>query len=133
MAPASQRREILNNAPVHPEGRRLTKPLVDYLVRAWEAEDSVLRGVRHSTELAFVFTDVTNDGEPGEDLRMIVDGMGIVLKVEDGLARAVGFFSAGEGGSLTPRSLRSSDVIPVDARFSDVEIRGKRFQILSLP
>ena len=138
VAPASQRREILNNAPVHPAGRRLSKLLVDYLVRAWEEEDSLLRSVRHSTELAFVFMDVTNGDEPGEDLLVIVEGMGMVLKVDDGAARAVGFFSS-DGleertgqAKLSPKSPRLSELAVAAPRFLDIELGGARYQILPL-
>lgn len=130
VAPASQRREILNNARVYPQGRSLSKPLKDCLVQIWEDEEAMLRSVRHSTEVAFVFQRVTDDPEgAGEDLLMILKGIGVVLKVRQNDVRPVGFF---QGEDVSPRALASADVKALEARFRDVEFGGVRHQVLPL-
>ena len=90
----------------------------------------MLRNVRSSTEIAFVFTKVTSGEEnTGEDLLVILDGMGIVLRVERDAVRTVGFF---QGEGISPQGLASADVRPVSARFLDIDVCGARYQILPL-
>ena len=90
----------------------------------------MLRSVRHSTEVAFVFQRVTDDPEEaGEDLLMILKGIGVVLKVKQNDVRPVGFF---QGEDISPRALASSDIKVLVPRFRDVDFGGVRHQVLPL-
>lgn len=134
--PASRRRSILRDALVYPEGRRLGDAMVERLVKEWEADGSMLRSVRRSADIAFVFRDVTTD-EEGEDLLAILDGMGMVLRADNDDVQIIGAFSSFEEPRsqrpLAPGTLRPQDVSVLEPRFLDVEIRGRRYQILPLP
>ncbi|MBQ9564774.1 MAG: DUF4153 domain-containing protein [Synergistaceae bacterium] len=132
VVPVPQRREILRHARVYPGDRSLPQPLVDYLIQDWDEERSPLRGVRRSSELAFVFKNFTREDEPGEEVLLFLEGKGMALKVEGDTARAVGVFS-GQDGQPSPQSLRSTEVSAVESRFMDLQIGGKRYQILPPP
>ena len=131
VVPVAQRLEILRNARVYPGERSLPQPLVDYLVQNWDKEGSLLRGVRRSSEIAFVFKKVTREDEAGEDVLLFLEGKGMVLKEGSGV---IGIFSSsGAEGSFGPQSLRSTEVSAVESRFLDLRIGGKRYQILPRP
>lgn len=128
--PASLRLEILNNAAVYPTGRHLSDSLVNYLVQYWEAEGSLLRGVRRSKEAAFIFGKAIPGAEE-EDVLMILEGRGLLLRPASGNEppRALGTV---QGEALSP-SLTPSDLTTVEPQFMDLDVKGKRLQIRALP
>ena len=134
VVPASQRREILSHASVYPEGRQLPAAVVEYLVREWGAEDSPLRNVRRSPEVAFAFQKVSNSEGPGEDLLVLLEGVGMVLRVEGDSVRTVGFLSSAGGGQqrLSLRDLRPAGIASVAPQFQDLVIEGGRYRVLPL-
>ena len=128
VVPVSQRLEILNNAKVYPQGRSISKTLAGHMLQIWEGNE-VLRRLRRSTELAFVFRKVTNGGPSGqEELLVILEGMGMVLEVgRDGVS-VVGFFQ----GRISPGSPGLPGLSAVEPRFRDIEVDGERMQILPM-
>nr|MCR4818911.1 DUF4153 domain-containing protein [Fretibacterium sp.] len=133
IVPTSQRREILNHASVFPEGRSLPGAVVDYLMREWEMENSLLRSVRRSAEIVFAFVPLSEGNSPGEDLLVLLDGMGMVLRVDGDSVRAAGFFSsAGDEEKFSLGGLSSPDIAAVAPQFQDLLIEGRRYRILPL-
>ena len=122
-----RRREILANAKVHPEGRVLSPLLIDTLASWWNADGlSSFRGVRHESDLAFSFKKLKNQNSDhnGEELLLIMEGAGIVFDVTPELrviGRVRGSFDA------LPNS---ADVEVIDPLFKDVELNGRRYQIV---
>ncbi|MCR5347644.1 MAG: DUF4153 domain-containing protein [Fretibacterium sp.] len=137
VAPSSQRREILSQAAVYPEGRRLPAPAEEYLIQEWGKEDSPLRSVRRSSEIAFAFVPLFEGTEPpGEDLLVLLEGMGILLRVMEDSAQTVGFFSSSgteEGERFSLNSLSSPDIAAAAPQFRDLLIGDRRYRILPLP
>ncbi|MDR1649567.1 MAG: DUF4153 domain-containing protein [Synergistaceae bacterium] len=117
-----KRREILSNARVSPEtGQSLPPFLVDALASRW---NSFFPDVRDSSELAFSFQNFKT--EPGgKELLVIRQGMGLILDVSSEDPRV-----AGEIFGVTFPAL-SLDVRTAVPRFRDVEINGRRYQILT--
>lgn len=136
VAPRSHRREILSHAAIYPEGRQLPGAVVEHLMREWGREDSPLRNVRRSAEIVFAFVPLT-EGETshGEDLVVLLEGMGMLLRVEGDSVRAVGFFSSAgdeENEKISLRGLSSPDIAAVAPQFRDLLIKGRRYRILPL-
>ncbi len=125
----ARRRDILNAAAVHPEGRKLSPILVEHLVRLWE-EGYALNTLRRSSDALFVFQDVLSEREEaGETCLLILPGMGLVLDVVSDEPRVVGFFQ----GDLLPSALSSPDLSVVEPQFKELMIRGERYRILPWP
>ncbi|MDR1621857.1 MAG: DUF4153 domain-containing protein [Synergistaceae bacterium] len=130
-----RRREILANAKVYPEGRTLSPGLVDKLVSRWNAADSFpFHGVRRESELVFSFgklRDRNDDSGSGpnsddEELLLITKGVGIVFDVSSSDLRVIGMIY-GAVDSLDPDS---ADVKAVAPLFKDIELNGRRYQIV---
>jgi hypothetical protein len=117
-----KRREILSNARVSPaSGLSLPPFLVDVLASRW---DFFFPDVRDSSELAFSFQNFqTESGD--EELLVIRQGVGLILDVSSGDPRVVGEIF---GVTLPAASL---DVKTAAPYFRDVEINGRRYQILT--
>lgn len=121
-----RRREILEEAQVYPAGRSLTPGIIDSLVRQWSRlEFYSLRGIRNSSELAFSFKKISNDGE-GEELLLIKAGLGLVLDISSSEPEIVGMIH----GMIDPEMLESDDVRPIMPRFMDLELNGIRYQVI---
>ena len=132
-----RRRDILANAKVYPQGRVLSPDLIDEFASQWNAHDFFpFRGVRRRSDLVFSFKKLENrdgegkgEGEIQEKLLLITKGMGMVFDVSSPEIRVVGVIY----GNIDPRDLNSADVKVVDPLFKDVELNGRRYQIVSPP
>ena len=140
VVPVSRRLEILKGARVYPKERSIPQYMTDYLVNEWDGV-ARLNGVRRSSDVVFVFKKVTMNDDGGEDVLALFDGGGTVYKLENGTARAVGYFydesgagsdDNGANGRLSPNSLRASEINAVESRFKDILIGGKRYQVFPI-
>jgi hypothetical protein len=123
---AKRRREILANAKVYPVGRTLSPGLLDKLLSRWNAVDLFpFQGVRHESELVFSFKKLSNRND-GEELLLITRGVGIVFDVSSPELRVIGMIY----GAVDPLP-SSADVKVVDPLFKDIELNGRRYQIVS--
>jgi hypothetical protein len=124
-----RRREILANAKVHPKGRALSPDLIDKLASRWNVYDFFpFRSVRRRSDLVFSFKKLeSREGE--EKLLLITKGVGMVFDVSSPEVRVVGMIY----GSIDPLDLNSADVKVVDPLFKDVELNGRRYQIVPPP
>jgi hypothetical protein len=144
-----KRREILANAnffsvpiPSHPgpgenEPRSLPSSLVDALASRWDSprqdspsEWAFFHDVRESSELAFSFQNLKMEGG-GEELLALKHGMGLVFDVSSEDPHVVGEIFGVTLPTGSPGSPGSLDVKTAAPRFKDIEINGRRYQILT--
>lgn len=127
--PVSMRREILGNAAVYPKGSRLSASMINKLVNLWEEDEfSLLRGVRRSSDLSFVFIDILNDKDDKE-LLLIRDGFGLVIDVRGEAMPVIGML---QGDGLTPRALASGEVTAAEPQFMDIELNSVRYRVFPM-
>jgi hypothetical protein len=126
-----RRREILANASVYPEGRTLSLDLINKFASQWNTYDLFpFRGVRRKSDLGFSFKTLGNrEHETGENLLLITRGMGMVFDVSSPEIRVVGMIY----GDLDPMDLHSADIEVVDPLFKDIQLNGRRYQIVPPP
>ncbi len=128
--PISKRREIINSAKVFPEGRVLDSKIVDWFVKYWEDENSILRGVTMLDEIAFAYIDVSfenreNRGSNASELILLMNDGGVVYDTSDNTPNEIGFFN----GKFDPRNLRESDLGVMNPVVKDLSVNNTRVQI----
>jgi hypothetical protein len=129
LVPERRRREIRAGAKVYPEGRVLSPALVNDLASRWgEPGFFSLRSVRRSSDLIFSFKKILNETTPDgtEELLLITRGTSMVFDVSSGEPRVVGMFS----GEMDLFLLESQDVKVLKPRFKDIELGGRRYQVM---
>jgi hypothetical protein len=121
-------RDILANAQVYPKGRVLSPDLMEKLASRWNANDFFpFRSVRRKSDLAFSFKRLRHQGnEAGEELLLITKGVSMVLDISSPEIRVVGMIY----GGIDPLDLNSRDIEAVEPLFKDIELNGRRYQVI---
>ena len=120
------RREILDGARVHPEGRILPQAFIDSVVRQWgHADFYLLRDVRRASDLAFSFKrlGIENDDE---SLLLVRRNKGLLIDVSYPDPKVIGTIY----GYLNPSDMILNDVEVLEPVFKDIRLRGIRYQIM---
>ena len=121
--PISIRRDIISAARVYPEGSKISDEQLNYFVHEWEKRRSLLRNVKNSNDLAFVFLNAERDQQ---NLILITEEAGVVYELTPEIKPA-GIIQ----GTFNPRDdLTSCDIKAIEPKFLDIQIGENVYQIL---
>lgn len=123
MPTEKQRHEIITNAKVYPEGRKLSDGQVKYFVSHWKE----IQNIKRSDEIIFVFMDVSSSRE-AHNLVAVTQSAGMIYTLHDEKLSYSGMIS----GSFRPGEIMHSEGIrTVEPAFRDIVIEGKVYHVFS--
>ena len=123
--PISRRTEIIKSAKIFPEDKKLNDETINWFVKYWEQEDSILRGISGFNELAFIYMDVFIEKENLNELILLIKDGGMVYDVQNNIPKEIGIFS----GNFDLKNLNYSDFSVFNSLVRDLSINNSRVQI----
>ncbi len=123
--PVSKRIDIIKSARVFPTERFLNEDSINWFVKYWEEEDSVLRGVTSVDEIAFLYIDVFLDEANNDELILLMRDGGMVYDMKNNIPKEIGIFR----GNFNLESLKSEDFSVYNPLVKDLSINKSRVQI----
>ena len=118
-----QREEIIMNAKVYPEGRKLTSGQKEYLVSHWRE----IQNIKRSNEIVFVFMNVSSSGDQ-HNLLAITRETGIIYTIYGESLVKSGQIS-GEFGPM--ETVRDSMIRTVEPQYKDIVIGERVYHVFS--
>ncbi len=118
-----QREDIIMNAKVYPEGRKLTSGQKEYLVSHWRE----IQNIKRSNEIVFVFMNVSSSGDQ-HNLLAITRETGIIYTIYGESLVKSGQIS-GEFGPM--ETVRDSMIRTVEPQYKDIVIGERVYHVFS--